>query len=144
MGMPPRKLNTAICDKISEQPGIAQDALMQFAFNNVDGVTEKQIKKTISNLLHSSKKIRSEGLRGKFTYHPNNEAHQPTIPASSTVKKQEVKAVQLPDEKDFSLMLTDDNNLHLIAGDLRMVLKPAQTSRLKTFMDRITFAGEFV
>lgn len=132
MSMPPSKLNTIIYNRIAEQPGIAQDALLQFVLHNVAGSTEKQVKKTIANLVHSSKKIRSEGSKGKFTYYLNNEAGQPAAAASSVVKKQEAK----PDADSFSIMLSEDNFLHVCSGKQKMVFSKVQTERLWNFIGR--------
>lgn len=145
MGMPPRKLNTLIYDKVAEQPGIAQDDLIAFALPKVTGATEKQVKKTIANLVHASQRIRSVGPRGNFTYFPNNEAHQPAAAASSTVKKQEVKPASYGvGEKEFSLTLTDDNWMKLHLGAHTLLLDPSQTGRLQDFMGRITLKGNRV
>lgn len=70
-GKQPSELNTAIYNKIVEHPGITQDALIKHAQHKYPDSTEKQIRKTMLNMVHATKKIRVEGERGNYTYHLN-------------------------------------------------------------------------
>ena len=99
---------------------------------------------------HATKKIRSEGKRGNFTYHLNTGDPVPAAaPASSPVVKQEVKPLidnLLRDhpaltDVQFTIMLSDDNHLHLNFGDDVCHLNPEQTMRLYVFMHRIRSVG---
>jgi hypothetical protein len=188
MSAAPGKLNIIIFNKVAEQPGITQDELIKFALQQSPESTEKQAIKTLMNLLHSSKKIRSEGRRYKFTYYVNADVKQPAAtPAKKiTVNKalehyhsEPVASVSVPHPLPsplplagegvvwrreragkpsfmqrisswlkpvaapvtFTLLLTDDNCLHLVIDDDLIMLTPEQTGRLKTFMDRITLKG---
>lgn len=184
MGAAPNKLNVIIFNKITEQPGITQDELIKCALQQSPASTEKQARKTLLNLVHASKKIRSEGPRGKLAYYVNDDVKQPAAtPAKKTTvdKEAEVKRSEpaatvpaprpLPQAAEagaqrgeragkpgfvqriaswlrqsaapvtFTLLLTDDNCLHLVIDDNLIMLTQEQTGRLKTFMDRISFDG---
>lgn len=91
-GIQPSELNTALYNKIVEHPGITQLALIKHAQHKFPDATEKQIKKMLCNLVHSAKKIRSEGKRGKLAYHLSIGVTQPPAkPASPAKPVQPVK-----------------------------------------------------
>lgn len=163
-GKQPGELNTAIYNKIVEHPGIAHAALIKHAQHKCPDATEKQIRKTMLNMVHATKKIRVEGERGNYTYHLNTGA-KPTKPAkpskavaagkvvfgdeaaalrgdpapaakpaSSPVAKQEV-------EQEFELLLSDENCLHINLGGNKFRLNPKQLARLDTFLARVLTDG---
>jgi len=175
-GKQPGELNTAIYNKIVEHPGITRAALIKHAQQKCPDATEKQINKTILNLTHTSKKIRTEGERGNYTYHLNTGVSQPqtkpTAPAKPARKAAVGKVVTGKEaaelrgdpppaetpaahvEKDtkaplsksaapalsdhqFTMMLSDDNYLHLGIDDEMYTLNPAQTARLHAFLHRV-------
>lgn len=70
-GKQPGALNKAIHDKIIGHPGITETALIKHVLQQLPGTTEKQVRKTMSNMRHVTKKIRTEGERGNLTYHLN-------------------------------------------------------------------------
>ena len=87
-GKQPGELNKAIYDKVLIHPGISRDALIRHAQQACPDATEKQIGKTISNLVHSSKKILMEGESGNLSYHLNTAA---LLPKSKPAKKTPAK-----------------------------------------------------
>lgn len=163
-GKQPSELNTTIFNKIVEHPGITQAALIAHAQHKCPDVTEKQIKKTMLNMVHTTKKIRVEGERGNYTYHLNTGA-KPTKPAkpSKTVAAGKVvfgneaaalrgdpQPVATPAslpvakqeaEPEFELLLSDENCLHINLGGNRFRLNPKQLARLDTFLARVLTDG---
>ena len=85
-GKQPSELNTAIYNKIIEHPGITQAALIKHAQHKCPDATEKQIKKTMLNMVHATKKIRVEGERGNYTYHLNTGVSQPQAKPTKPAK----------------------------------------------------------
>lgn len=168
-GKQPSELNTAIYNKIVEHPGITQAALIKHAQHKFQDATEKQIKKTIFNLAHSSKKIRVEGKRGNYTYHLNTGVSQlPAKPVKPAKPSKVVAAgkvvfgdeaaalrgdpqpaatpasspvVKQEAEQEFELLLSDENCLHINLGGNRFRLNPKQLARLDTFLARVLTDG---
>lgn len=163
----PGELNTAIYNKIVEHPGITKAALIKHAQQKCPDATEKQINKTILNLIHASKRIRTEGGRGNYTYHLNTGVSQPQAKPTASAKparKAEVGKVVIgkeaaalrsdpapsktpaapnmpkaaaPNDSHFTLMLSDENCLHISIGDEMFRLNPAQVARLDNFLARV-------
>jgi hypothetical protein len=75
--MNPSELNAVIYNKIVEHPGIKLDALIKHALSKCPEATEKQVKKTISNMTSVSKKIRAEGKFNERTFHLNTAQAKP-------------------------------------------------------------------
>lgn len=165
-GKQPSELNTAIYNKIVEHPGITQDALIKHAQHKCPDATEKQIKKTMLNMVHATKKIRVEGERGNYTYHLNTGVSQlpakPTKPAKpaaagKVVFGNEAAALRGDSqpaatpasspvakqevEPEFELLLSDENCLHINLGGNRFRLNPKQLARLDTFLARVLTDG---
>ena len=168
-GKQPSELNTAIYNKIVEHPGITQAALIKHAQHKFPDATEKQIKKTILNMVHATKKIRAEGERGNYTYHLNTGAIR--LPAKPTKSAKPSKAVAAGKvvfgneaaalrgdpqpaatpasspvakqevEPEFELLLSDENCLHINLGGNRFRLNPKQLARLDTFLARVLTDG---
>lgn len=168
-GKQPSELNTAIYNKIVEHPGITQDALIKHAQHKCPDATEKQIRKTMLNMTHATKKIRVEGERGNYTYHLNTGVSQ--LPAKPTKPAKPSKAVAAGKvvfgneaaalrgdpppaatpasspvakqevEQEFELLLSDENCLHINLGGNRFRLNPKQLARLDTFLARVLTDG---
>lgn len=73
----PSELNATLYNKIVEHPGIKLDALIKHALSKCPDATEKQVKKTISNMTSVSKKIRAEGKFNERTFHLNTAQSKP-------------------------------------------------------------------
>lgn len=168
-GKQPSELNTAIYNKIVEHPGITQDALIKHAHHKCPDAPEKQIRKTMLNMVHATKKIRVEGERGNYTYHLNTGVIRlPAKPAKPAKPSKAVAAGKVvfgneaaalrgdpqpaatpassPVEKqeaepEFELLLSDENCLHINLGGNRFRLNPKQLARLDTFLARVLTDG---
>lgn len=154
-------------NKIVEHPGITQAALIRHALHKYPEANEKQVKKTILNMVHSSKKIRSEGERGNLTYHLNAGMSAPvekTKPIHKAAASKRIAgkvvtgaeaavlrgdppaersqeahrpAVKHETEPVFELLLSDENYLHINLDGFTLRLNPQQVARLDAFLGRV-------
>jgi hypothetical protein len=77
MGHPSSEVRTTIYNMIVTKPGMKQTDLIEYVLIECPNSTEKQVRKMISNLVHSSKKVRYEGIRAKRTLFPIDETSKP-------------------------------------------------------------------
>lgn len=160
----PSELRQTIYNKIVAHPGIKRDALIKHALQQCPEATEKQALKALANLQHSAKKIRLEGERGNYTYHLNigtwplpAKPKKPAKPAKKpavgkVVLGKEAAALRSePSSKPrrtraphakcvdpaFHVMLSDDDQLHIVSGDDQVILNQERIDRLHRFLTRI-------
>lgn len=68
----PGILNKAIYNKVVEHPGITITKLIAHVLSQFPEETEKRVRKTISNMVHATKKLRLEGSGDDRTMHLNS------------------------------------------------------------------------
>lgn len=152
------KITQAIYDKIVAHPGIKHADLIKHALKECPDSTEKQANKSIQNLIHVSKKIRAEGKGEDRTLHltigVSAVKTKPTAPAKRAVGKlitgKEAKALRKTKfrsspkkasiaevDRSFGCLIDDEDHLHLILGENKMILNPIHVQRLDGFLKRI-------
>lgn len=81
-GNQPSELRNILLDLITRRPGIAQAEIVSHALQVAPGTTQVKASKTLLNLVHSSKKLRTEGKRGSLTYFLNDGSQGPKRPST--------------------------------------------------------------
>ncbi|MEW5905129.1 MAG: hypothetical protein AB1722_12400 [Pseudomonadota bacterium] len=131
-GSKPGALNSTLYSLIEQTPGIAHETLVKDALHQYPGETEAHIAKTLSNMVHATKKIVSEGPRGQKTYRIADApapAHEPQAATSAAAKPSDDETLHISiDDKNVCLISTQHIDLELTA---------AQTARLHAFMHRV-------
>lgn len=140
-----RDLGIAIYNKIIACPGIKRDVLVKHALSEFPDATNKQISKAIWDLVNTSKKVLQEGKSTSSAYRSNTGASMPaakpvsvkSAPAAAPVSLTDKPAEHVPNDEQFTMMLSDDDHLHLGIGDEMYHLNPQQVARLHAFMGRV-------
>lgn len=123
-------LNLAIYNNVVVYPGIN---ILKLIRNILDEMPEENaihIRKTIQNMVHCTKQLKSEGSGNARTLHLNV-----ISAAESGAEKNRNPSIQ--DDSGFSLMLSDENYLHIRIGANETKLNPEQLARLDHFLARV-------
>lgn len=162
-----RPITLALLELVAEQPGIDQERLISLAMKRAPRTTEKQAKKSLSNLLSSSQKvildIAASGLRVYFPNDGKKPAKAAPAKAAKPVKEKKagagkpVEAGHAREQKtsrtrpastgdagddDFSIMLSEIGYLHISIGVDTVVLTPQQAARAHRFIGLIQGASK--
>jgi hypothetical protein len=77
MGHPQSEVRTTTFNMIVKKPGMKQTDLIEYILVECPDSTDKQIRKIIENLIHSSKTVRYEGIRAERKLYPITETGKP-------------------------------------------------------------------
>jgi hypothetical protein len=137
MGHPSSEVRTTIYNMIVAKPGMKQTDLIEYVLVECPDSTEKQVRKMIENLIHSSKKVRYEGIRAERTLFPVDEtskpANQPAVaaPPQHVPAPAKTKAVCTGPALDISFHM--DGSLYIGRGDQAIALDSKDALRLMQF-----------
>ena len=162
-------LSIDLLGQIIATPGISRVALVKFAAEKHPEATKSQFDKAIWDMVNTSKTVCFTGPASNRFYSATDKAQahldhlttpvqkiikpaKPEKPAKpvgcasrTTVHEMHPTDTALPSPvhpaDTFNLMLSDENHLHLTVGDDVIMLKPDQTARLHTFLNRISLVG---
>ncbi len=145
MGHPANDLRTTIQNKIHQQPGVKQTEVIEFTLAKHPESTEKQIRKTIENMVHNSKSIKFEGIRAERTLRPVTDVRKPANkPAVAAVVKKNIKLtpprrLSVPatfdPEFNFAFGVRKDGGVSIFKGGATISLS---SSEVKTIIDHAT------
>jgi hypothetical protein len=88
MGHPSSGIRTTTFNMIVKKPGMKQTDLIEYLLVEYPDSTDKQVRKIIENLIHSSKTVRYEGIRAERKLYPITETGKPANrPALAAIAK---------------------------------------------------------
>lgn len=142
------------------QPGIAIEPLVAAGLQRAKGTTEAQARKCVQNLIHKSKKLRQVIADGERTFYPNDgkaapaKANKPAkakkakpakpaepVGAGDAREQKASRARPAPTREagdaDFSIMLSENCDIHVTSGATKIVLTREQVGRLYRFTSSI-------